>query len=353
VIKSIEDNLIHAFHASNEGQKPFNPNELEQLKKLIEKKYVKVIACNRDSRSPHKAKSCKVKIAWLTKRGLAKSRRLILKKLDSKLTRLSNYLDNKPSRLRMIVLYMLTAQLNPAINYHKHYENTNILEEVLPGEVLQEYDKLINKMIELNLAAKASINHTTKGWKNPELTIANTIKERILKKYRQVSLPLIIDLAIVLYHAITIENKLINELAIHGYMETTKYTEYIIKNAANIKQLLTITSNLYTANIRYAQVNWKQILKAETKQLKTTKNIAIKILHGIATQGVLQASHTRLKTTKKLIKTLVTQWIKTGQILNLKMETNDWDTLTQKAHQKEMKQYVERQLKQQSNSITN
>ena len=44
------DDLIHSFHASNEGKQPFNPGELKYLDELISKGYIETTIRNKDRR---------------------------------------------------------------------------------------------------------------------------------------------------------------------------------------------------------------------------------------------------------------------------------------------------------------
>jgi len=336
--EDIKDSLLHAFYASLEGKRPFNPSELSNLSELIKSGYVQVNVCNKDPKSPHKARTCRVRIGWLTEKGLEEARKVFQETINFALNNLLNFVNNIQPRVRIIVLYMLTTKIDPTADYIKHYKayRKSILEELLPSMVFEKYKKLIEKLIELKLAVKASTTHTVYGWKEPEIVISNTVKMLLLKHLRQVSLPLIVDLALSALQSVALEYEIINNLVMWRHIKPSEYINYMAKSGSDTKRALIIASKLYEPGYEFAEVDWQLIMQIEGMPLTTpkdyqwTKYIAYRKLYGIGTEGIILAPYVRYKVTKTLLKKLIEEWVKTGKILDQHIEINDWDSLSKK-----------------------
>lgn len=113
--------LIHAYHASNGGRRPFNPRELTNLEKLLNEKLVEVTVCNEDKRSVHEAYTCKVKLCWLLPDGIKEVENYFNKYVDDLVNRAVEHLNRFNPRVRSVVKYLSTINIWPDTDYTKFY----------------------------------------------------------------------------------------------------------------------------------------------------------------------------------------------------------------------------------------
>ena len=101
------------------------------------------------------------------------------------------------------------------------------------------------------------------------MVISNTVKKLLLKHLRQMSLPLIVDLALSALQSIALEYEIINDLIMWHHIKPSEYTDYMAKSGSDTKG--TLASKLYKPGYEFAEVNWRLIMQIEGIPLTTPK----------------------------------------------------------------------------------
>ena len=320
------------------GRRPFNPGDLCFLGELVGRDFVEVTVCGRDSRSMHKASSCKVKLAWLTEKGLEAARKYVFSDLDDKFSRVSDYLNSLNPRLRAVVRYLLTSRLCPEADYTRFYfdsDSAYLLNRFFPEVVSDSLSKLMELLEELGLVCYASVRHTVSGWEDKELVVADSIRRELLVRFGKFSLPLVIDLYLLMYYGVRLEYNIISDICVYRRFDFYSYLRYLTKQRHILNKVLMLLSNPYNYKLRAADVNWSSLEKFLDKisyptykyEEENEINEAIKIHSNYSLDKVHANANERLNATAKLIKRLIEKWILNGLIPSIEIDIYDLNNI--------------------------
>ena len=330
------EDLIHAYHASDEGKQPFNPNELKNLDKLILENYIEVTICNEDKRSTHKAETCRVKLAWLLPKGIDAIKKYFDTNIDELINEVRGYLNGLNPRIQIIVKYLLTVTLDPSLDYigfsyFSAYEDPiDIFKSLLPKIVNERLDNLLDLLRDLNLVDYASVEHVVSGWKERKLVVADHIKNRLLNEFIQIDLPLIFDLLLPAYYNIYAEYFLTRyDLYVDRRFDITDYLVLLKNHRVLPERVLFQYSKPIKHHLSVMDVRWDvidQILdrlySSYTIEYKLDIEVPqdiVRFTYSYLPGGYVSAVEKRLEVTENFIKKFIEIWIEKGSIFGINL----------------------------------
>jgi len=326
---SLSLDLIHSYHASNGGRRPFNPGELNNLSTLLEKGYVEVTICNEDGRSPHKAKTCRQRLAWLTDRGLEVSERLIARIVRNGIHRVDEYLEHINERVSSILRYWILVSLYPNLDYLRHtqYLTLGELMNYMPRVVEDRRAELERIIVESGLATYTCRNHTVKGWKGREFAVEEGVKAILASSLGAPSLPLVADIAAILLaglrneHSLALETYLERGLTIFDYYINLERLDHPILKVATIYGY--VSNDDLSLRIKESEpINEFWLggsMRVHSRYYRSTDRwiVSLPVNVSMAEYEVYQASRSRLEKTEELVRSILETWINEGKVNGL------------------------------------
>ena len=335
------EDLIHAYHASDEGKRPFDPGEMNNLEKLIKEGFIEITVCNEDERSPHKARTCRVKLAWLLPKGVDLVKKYFDENAEELVARAERYLENLNPRIKLIVKYLFSVALDPSMNYLKLLipppENSlEVLRKLLPDYVYEDYNQFMNLLKDLKLIDYASIDHIVSGWKGSVLVSAESLNWR-LNRIKQEDLPLVLDLLLTAYANIYAEYMFIRfNLIIAKKFNFNDYLYQREKYFTFPERVLYQYSKLPIDLRPPIEAKWDKIFR-NLERIHFTYYLREILDEDIEDSIVKIGSYLlgkyvepvekRMEITEKLIKTIVKTWIEKGELLGIEISDYSLDSL--------------------------
>jgi len=156
------EKILVSIYNSSYGGKYELAGRIDNMELLTQSGYVTYSKCKDDPLSAHGAKSCRVLLVRMTEKGSTEAKKLIDKKMHQTGNVLKS-LEAYPSRIRNMYRLILKKWLiacETGRNFH-WIINTPLI--YLPDEARETITKLTSDLVDKDMAANATINHTTSG----------------------------------------------------------------------------------------------------------------------------------------------------------------------------------------------
>lgn len=259
---------------------------VSNLEVLVKEGYVEVTECRRDSRSKHGAKTCKVKLAWLTDRGKEAAKKTI-ERFDEALKELDFLLENTKSQISVLAKYLLARWSASVIaysdevvkripRYHGGWVMFRPFEwdvkapspergftSVLPDTVRNKLQAISEKLVELELAEWNKLGHNVNGWYSSEtLMTVQPIANVILRHYGGFDMPWFIKSLLSSISKAQQEAELARTLEFSKKLPVERIVDYLNHGSYHdLGEFLKTIESLHYHHNGYAHINWNLIEK--------------------------------------------------------------------------------------------
>jgi len=273
----VDQSIKKLYLATCEGEFCTPVETVSNLEVLTKKGYVEVTECRSDPRSKHGAKTCKVKLVWLTDKGKEIGNKQTTETYFEVRKELDPFLENFNPRISVLAKYMITCwsasiltgnvdffQRSPGYR-HGGWNMLSPFEwdikvpgdyrSVLPKCVKDELQSISNKLVESKLAEWNKLGHNVNGWYDTEtLMTSRPIASRILMNYGGFEMPLFIKSLVLSISKAAEEEKLARNLEAGGISIWSIVNYFNYGSFYDLGEFLKIFENL-----DYAKVNWDLI----------------------------------------------------------------------------------------------
>ena len=275
----VNQSIRTLYLATCEGDFCAPVETVSNLKVLIKKGYVEVTECRSDPRSKHGAKTCKVKLAWITDKGKEIGKKQTTETYYEVQKELDPFLENFNPRISVLAKYFLACWSSSILSgkadifqrrprYRRGGWNMlpsfdwdlkvpDDFRSVLTEGVKDELQTISKKLVDLKLAEWNKIGHNVNGWYDSEtLMTIKPIATAILMNYGGFEMPLFIKSLVLSISRAAEEAKLAR------YIENGGLSIGSIVNYLNYGSFHDVEEFLKTIeNLGYANVNWALIQK--------------------------------------------------------------------------------------------
>ena len=279
----VDPSIKKLYLATCEGKFCAPVETISSLEVLVKKGYIEVTKCPSDPRSKHGAKTCKVKLAWLTDRGKEAAKKAT-ERFDEPLKELNLLLENTNPRISVLAKYLLARWSASILAYKddvakrrpRYRGGWNMLPSfewdikvpgtfgsMLPEGVKNELRVISKKLVQLELAERNKLGHNVHGWYDSEtLMTIKPIARAILKHYGGFEIPSFIKSLVLSISKAAQERELARDLEA-GKISIESIVDYLNYGSFHelsefLKTLETLNYSLYEG---YAHVNWSLIEK--------------------------------------------------------------------------------------------
>ena len=266
------------YLATCEGKFCAPVETVSSLEVLVKKGYVEVTECRSDPRSKHGAKTCKVRLTWLTEKGKEAGIKAT-ERFDEALKELDLLLENISPRISVFAKYLLAhwsasilACKDDVVKSRPQYRRGgwNMLapfgwdikvpgafRSVLPEDVKDVLQTIPKKLVDVKLAEWNKLGHNVHGWYDSEtLMTIKPIAVDILRQYGGFEIPLFIKSLVLSV------SKAAEEAEIARKLEAGKIFIESIVDYLNYGSFHDLKEFLRTLeSLEYAYVNWSLIEK--------------------------------------------------------------------------------------------
>lgn len=157
----LEKILVSIYNASYGGKYEL-AGRIDNMEMLTQSGYVTYSKCNDDPLSSHGAKSCRVLLVRMTEKGSTEAKKLIDKKM-LQTGKFLKSLEEYPTRITDMYRFILKKWLIACENRSNFHWIINTPLIYLPDEARETVTKLSSDLVDKDMAAYATINHTTSG----------------------------------------------------------------------------------------------------------------------------------------------------------------------------------------------
>lgn len=172
--------LFSCYNASFGGKYEL-AGQISHLDELVQHGFVKGVQCRKDPLSTHGAKTCRVLLVRMTEKGVSEAHQIAGDKL--KLVRVFlKSLDALPPRTQNLYRYLLKKWLRACENRANFAWDVRNQSTVLPlpQVVRQSISETNEDLVEMGLAAYASLHHNTSGPSDRTLVTCPEIHDYLL-----------------------------------------------------------------------------------------------------------------------------------------------------------------------------
>ena len=170
-----------AFYNASFGGKYELAGQIEHLDELIQNGFAKATQCRKDPLSTHGAKTCRAILVRMTEKGISEAHQIAGDKIKVIRVFLKS-LDSLPPRINNLYKYLLKKWLKACENRANFTWDLRNKSTVLPlpQAVRQSISETNEDLVEMGLAAYASLHHNTSGPSNQTLVTCPEILDYFL-----------------------------------------------------------------------------------------------------------------------------------------------------------------------------
>jgi hypothetical protein len=277
------------YLATCEGRFCAPAEDVSGLDVLLGEGYVEVTECRSDPRSGHGAKTCRVRLVWLTDRGKEFGRKAT-EGFDEKLKELNHLLEGMNPRVSVLAEYLLArwavvvlAQSEVTARGMAQRRGWDMLTSfewdisvpgapsMLPEWVRGEFETLSKRVVELGLGGWNRLGHDTQGWYESEVLVTTRpIATAILGRYGGSEVPFFVRSLISSVSRADVEAKLAFCLGFHHRIRIESMVEYLNYGSYyDLVEFLRIFEGLmFHSYGGYAHVNWDLVERYVKPQIR-------------------------------------------------------------------------------------
>lgn len=348
-LERINDNLIRAYLKSLGGTDCFSPDD-SAIKELEKEGYVNFTVCNKDKKSKHDAKTCKVQLAWLTETGKKEAEIMLQQILSDRIVMLRKKIGIMNPRIAAIVRYLLLKWaiwcMELPKNDRRHMpiyldnhsgsssvwgfsmphfrtSNTDFLPEVVKNEITNTQLMLED----LALASKQSV-HNRERWSSSSLVTVQSVAIKIAEEFWGAELPWPIDLLIHSLYKAKSEMKLAFGLD-YSKLYEKDLSEHLqnasLQELAEFLFILHTTFRSYEHQTQEDPINWKRIREILPEHYGLEKEnlgdpLVRRILGGIKLESLFEYRYDAIIAK---VRKCISGWLETGTV-TIEADIPDW-----------------------------